>query len=275
MLKKLFKFGGNSDFGKVNNAIISIVGLLVVLIGWQFISANEIIPTKVLPEPLKVIGSFDSLYCDNYLFSNIWFTVKLNLLCYLYAILISFPIGFLIALCPFLNLFIGKYINALRFTPMTAVTALFISIFGLAFSMKVWFLTIAISIFIIPEIVNRINDLQNPNNVKDNVYLQTIQTLGATNWQKFKYVYFPYVTSNVANSLIGLLGISYSYVVVAELIYKDGNITGIGSMINTMIRQAKMPEAFALLFLIIAIGYLQDFIFNKLAKILFPYKYNN
>lgn len=174
-----------------------------------------------------------------------------------------------------MNLFIGKYINALRFTPMTAVTALFISIFGLAFSMKVWFLTIAISIFITPEIVNRINDLQNPNNVKDNVYLQTIQTLGATNWQKFKYVYFPYVTSNVANSLIGLLGISYSYVVVAELIYKDGNITGIGSMINTMIRQAKMPEAFALLFLIIAIGYLQDFIFNKLAKILFPYKYNN
>lgn len=273
MFKKLFKFGGESDFGRTGNIIISLLGLLFVVCFWQFIYANQIISSKILPGPFQVLCSFFSLFSEYNLVSNIWFTVKLNLICYFYSLLISFPIAFCIALIPFLNVFIGRYINALRFTPMTAVTSLFIVIFGLTFSMKVWFLTIAISIFIIPEIVNKINDLQNPENVKDNVYIQTLKTFGANNWQMFRYVYWPYVTSNVASSLIGLLGISYSYVVVAELIYKDGNITGIGSMINTMIRQAKLPEAFALLFIVIVIGYFQDIIFTKISYKLFPYKH--
>ena len=128
-------------------------------------------------------------------------------------------------------------------------------------------------IYIIPAVVNKVNELQNPKKYKDNVYLQTIQTLGATNWQKFRYVYFPYVVSGVFDTLRDLLAISYTYVVVAELIYKDGTIFGIGALINTMIRQAKMPEAYALLFLIVAIGFLQDIIFKKIGKLLFPYKY--
>ena len=273
-LKKLFKFGGNSDFGIVPNAIITIVGMILIIMIWHSIAKFEIVPTKILPDPFNVIGSIPELITEYSLFGNIWYTLKLNLMCYVYAILLSFPIGFIIALCPFLNVLLGKYISAIRFTPMTAVTALFISIFGLNFQMKIWFLTISLMIFIIPEIVNKINDLQNPSNVKDNVYLQTIKTLGASNWQKFRYVYFPYVTSGVVNSVIGLLGISYTYVVVAELIYKDGTISGIGALINTMIRPSYMAEAFALLIIIILIGCLQDFLFTKLAQKLFPYKYN-
>lgn len=273
MFKKLFKFGGNSDFGKKGNLIIALSGLFLTIMLWYLISYFEIVPTKILPSPFKVIGSIGGLFTDYHLLSNIWFTIRLNLMSYFWAILLSFPIGFAIGLIPFLNTFIGKYINALRFSPLNALTALFIAIFGLTFSMKVYFLTVAIMIYIIPEIVNVINNLQNPKNVKDNVYLQTIETLNATNWQKFKYVYWPYVTSNVSKTIIGLFGISYSYVVVAELIYKDGMVTGLGSMINTMIRQSKMPEAFAALFIIIIIGYVQDVLLEKACKKLFPYKY--
>lgn len=273
MLKKLFKFGGESDFGFSHNLIISIIGFTIIILGWHFISAFELIPTKILPDPFKVIASFGTLYSENNLFGNTWFTVKLNLLCYVYAIILSFPIGFLIALYPISNMLIGRYITAVRFIPMTALTGLAIAIWGLSFNMKVWFLTISIMIYIIPAVVNKVNELQNPKNDKDNVYLQTIQTLGATNWQKFKYVYFPYVVSGVFDTLRDLLAISYTYVVVAELIYKDGTIFGIGALINTMVRQAKMPEAYALLFLIVGIGFLQDIIFKKIGKLLFPYKY--
>ena len=272
MFKKLFKFGGESDFATVNNTIISVIGFAIILFAWHLISVNEIIPTNILPDPFKVIGSFGNLFTEYCLIPNTWFTVKMNLMCYVYAILLSFPIGFLIALYPINNILLGKYITAFRFIPLPALTGLFIAIFGLTFGMKTWFLTVAIMIYIIPAVVNKINDLQNPNNDKDNVYLQTIKTLGASNWQKFRYVYLPYVTSGVANSVIDLCAISYTYVVIAEMIYKDGTITGIGAMINTMVRQSRMPEAFALLFLIVAIGYLQDFVFTKLNKKLFPYK---
>ena len=273
MLKRLFKFGGESDFGVTQNFIISVIGFTIIILGWHLISVFELIPTKILPDPFKVIASFGTLYEDFNLLPNTWFTVKLNLMCYLYAVLLSFPIGFIIAIYPVTNLLLGRYITSVRFIPMTALTGLAIAIWGLTFNMKVWFLTISIMIYIIPAVVNKVNELQNPKNDKDNVYIQTIQTLGATNWQKFKYVYFPYVVSGVYDTLRDLLAISYTYVVVAELIYKDGNIFGIGALIHTMVRQARMPEAFALLFLIVAIGFVQDLILKKLGKVLFPYKY--
>lgn len=272
MFKKLFKFGGESDFGLMNNIIISVIGFAIILFGWHFISVYEIIPTNILPDPFKVIGSYGTLYSDYHLFGNAWFSIKMNLLCYIYAIVLSLPIGFLITLYPIFNLLIGRYTTSVRFLPLPAITGIFIAIFGLTFHMKVWFLTIALMVYIIPAVVNKVNDLQNPKNDKDNVYLQTIKTLGASNWQKFRYVYFPYVTSGVADTCRDLLAVSWTYVTIAELIYKDGTITGLGAMINSMVRQSHMPEVYALLVLIIVIGFTQDFIFGKLIKKLFPYK---
>jgi ABC-type nitrate/sulfonate/bicarbonate transport system permease component len=76
----------------------------------------------------------------------------------------------------------------------------------------------------------------------------------------------------VSNSLVGLTGISCSYVVISELIYKDGVVNGIGALINTMTRQSHMAEAYALILIVIGVGCLQDFAFRKLGKVLFKFK---
>lgn len=275
LIKRLFKFGGDSDFGTATNVIISIIGAVLIIMGWHCISAYNVVSSNILPDPFNVIGSIPKLISENHLFANIWYTIKLNLSCYVYAILFSFPIGFLIALYPINNILFGKYINSVRFIPLPSITGIFLAIFGLTFGMKVWFLTVAIMIYIIPSVVNKVNDLQNPANEKDNVYLQTAQTMGMSAWQKFRYVYFPYVTGGVVDSCIDLLAISYSYVVIAEMIYKDGTVSGMGALINTMVRQSQMSSAYALLFLIIIIGCVQDFLFKKGARLLFPYKYKN
>ena len=272
MLKKLFKFGGSSDFGKLSNSVITIIGFTLIIILWHFIAKNEIIPPKILPDPFKVIGSFGKLITENDLFANLWYTVKLNLSSYFYAVLLAFPIAFVLGVFPAFDILFGKYASALRFIPCPSLIGIFVAIFGLTFTTKAAFLTFAIVIFMIPEIVNTIHDLQNPKNDKDNVYLQTAHTLGMTAWQKMRYVYIPYVTSSVYNSLVGLTGISYSYVVISELIYKDGSINGIGALINTMTRQSNMAEAYALILIVIAVGCLQDFIFRKLGKVLFKFK---
>ena len=272
MFKRLFKFGGDSNFGKLGNTLITVIGLSIIIVLWHFIARFEIIPTKILPDPFKVIGSIGSLITENDLFGNLWYTVKLNLSSYFYAVLIAFPIAFILGLFPVFDVLFGKYASALRFIPCPSLIGIFVAIFGLTFSTKTAFLTFAIVIFMIPEIVNTIHNLQNPKNDKDNVYLQTAHTLGMTSWQKMRYVYIPYVTSNVYTSLVGLTGISYSYVVISELIYKDGTINGIGALINTMTRQSNMAEAYALILIVIAVGCIQDFIFRKLGKVLFKFK---
>lgn len=272
MLKRLFKFGGDTNFGTPALIGITAIGFLLILCLWQLVCTLGIVPVKVLPAPLDVIKSIPALVTDNHLFGNLMFTLRLNWEAYFFALLISFPVAFTVALFPCIDIVIGRYMSALRFTPLPSVTACFIAIYGLTINCKVAFLTAGIVIFMIPEIINRIYDLQNPKNPKDNVLLQTAQTLGMMNWQKLRYVYFPYVTGNVYTSIVSLMGISFSYCVISELIYKDGDVSGVGSLINTMIRQSYMPEAYALIFLIIFVGFIQDWLLMRLGKVLFPYK---
>lgn len=274
MFKNLFKMGGDSSFNKLSLLLITIIGFSVIIGIWYLVTYLQIIPTKVLPNPIDVIGSYGRLITEYNMFGNAWYSIKLNFMSYFYAIIIALPLGFFIALYPINNILIGKYINSVRYLPIPAMSGIFIALFGLTFGMKVSFLTFALLIYILPAVANKVNDLQNPNNDKDFVYLQTMRTLGASNWQKFRYAYFPYVTQNISNEIINLTGISWSYVVICELLYKDGSISGVGAMINNMMRQSYVPEAYALLFLVIIIGFGQDYLLKGLDKVLFPSKYN-
>lgn len=274
MFKNLFKMGGDSNFNKLSLLLITIIGFTLIIGIWYLVTYLQIIPTKILPNPFDVIGSYGRLITEYDMFGNAWYSIKLNFMSYFYAIIIALPLGFFIALYPINNILVGKYINSIRFLPVPAMSGIFIALFGLTFGMKVSFLTFALLIYILPSVANKVNDLQNPNNDKDFVYLQTMRTLGASNWQKFRYVYFPYVTQNISNEIINLTGISWSYVVICELLYKDGSISGVGAMINNMMRQSYVPEAYALLFLVIIIGFGQDYLLKGLDKVLFPSKYN-
>lgn len=262
--------GGSID--KKTSTIISLIGLVVLLAIWYFLTlTGEIIPNKILPNPVKVLLSYGELYSDYELLPNTWYSIKLNIYGYVTAIILALPIGFIIGMFPIARSLFSQYIDAFRFLPLTAITGIFIAWFGIGFDMKVYFLSFGILIYLLPVIVQRINELQNPSNNKDYVYLQTITTLGATNWQKFRHVYFPYVTEKISEDIRVLTAISWTYIIVTELLNKEG---GIGGMIYTLGRQSRTPEVFALLFLIILIGFMQDKLFKLLDQLLFPSKYN-
>ena len=269
----LFKMGGEVSYGKTKTTLISLIGLFVIFIGWYAVCKTGIISPKILPDPISVICSYSYLFENNHLLANTWFSVKLNLSCYLWALVISIPVGFLIGLYPINNIIIGRYINAIRYLPVPAMSGIFIAVFSLTFGMKSAFLTFCLIIYLIPAICNKINELQNPGNDDEYVYLQSIKTLGASSWQKFREVYFPYVIGSITGDIINLTGISYSYLVIAEMLYRDGTVNGVGTLINVMARQAHMDAVYALLFLIVVIGILQDVIFKFIDKKLFPWKY--
>lgn len=272
-IKNLFVMGGEVNLSKTIITIISVIGLAIILICWYFISYFGIIPTSVLPNPVDVILSYGALVTDNHLFANVWFSIKLNLMCYVYALLISIPVGFFIALFPINNIVIGRYVNSIRYIPVPSTVGIFIALLGLTFNMKSAFLTFGLVIYIIPLIVSKVQMINSPSNDKEHVYVQSIKTLGATPWQKFRYVYFPYTLGSISNDIITLTGVSWSYLVIAEIIYKSSNINGLGALISVMTRQSHMPEVYALLFLIVIIGVFQDVIFKWIDKKVFPWKY--
>ena len=134
--------------------------------------------------------------------------------------------------------------------------------------MKASFLAFGILIYILPVVTQRVLDLQNVDNPTDNVYIQTANTIGMSNWQKFRYVYWPYVMEKVYGDIRSLVAISYTYVTIAENINKEG---GIGATINTLSRQSDMSSVYCLLFIIIIIGIIQDIIFKKLEPFIFKH----
>jgi len=269
-LSEMFKLGGT--ISKKHEVIVGIIGAVILMLVWYGVTyTGEIIRPQILPNPVDVLYSYPDLWQNSDLLWNTWYTIKLNLLGYFYALIIAIPVGLVVGLFPVTKALFSKYFDAIRYLPIPAVSGIFIAALGIGFEMKASFLAFGIIIYILPVVVQKIIDLQNPSNSKEYVYLQTIETLGATPWQKFRYVYFPYVMHKISTDIINLTAISYTYIVIAESLNKEG---GIGSLISIMSRQSRIDAVYALLFLIIAIGILQDFLLRKLDVAIFPYKYN-
>lgn len=267
MTKELLTFGG--EISKKQRTTFGVIGAVLLFLLWVAVTASgNIISPGILPSPFRVFGTLSELANEYHLLSNIGYTVSLNLLGYVIALAFALPLGFLIGIYPLPNALFRNYFEAMRYIPLPTVVGIFISIFGLGFGMKASLLAFGIFIFTLPSVVQKILDLQNPKNEKDNVYIQTAKTIGMSNWQMFRYVYWPYVIERVYADIRSLVAVSYTYVVIAESLNKDG---GIGAMISTFTRQSRMPEIYMLLFIIVMIGIIQDKVFKIMDPVLFKH----
>lgn len=215
-----------------------------------------------LPPPLKVLKSYKSLFNDDNLVANVLQSIWINLQGYVWAILVCIPLGFIIGLIPLFRGLFSRQVDAVRYLPLSALVGLFVAWFGIDNPMRVAFLAFGIIVYLLPVIVQRIYEVQD-------VYLKTVYTLNATDWQTIKSVYFPSVMSKVMDDMRVLTAISWTYIIIAELVNREG---GIGSLIFIKFRQGQLHKAFAILIIIVVIGFFQDQIFKLIDRKLFPHK---
>ncbi|MDD4922627.1 MAG: ABC transporter permease subunit [Bacteroidales bacterium] len=257
---EIFKMGGKID--NKTHVALSILGIIGFVLTWWL--ASSFSKPQILPSPYRVLVAFKEILFEPHTYFNVWYSVKLNLSGYFIALLITIPFGFFISLYPVGRGLFSSNINAARYLPLTAVTGLFIAWFGIKFDMKSYFMGFSILIYLLPAMIQRVDETER-------IHLQIIHTLGASTWQKFKYVYFPSTMSKFWKDVRLLTAISWTYIIVAELINKEG---GVGAMIFNAGKQSRIDVIIAVLFLIIIIGMLQDILFNFSHKLMFPYDYN-
>jgi len=257
---RLFQIEGETS--SKQSMIIGLAGFFLLVFMWYLASTYGKISNSILPSPIAVIASFGDLYQSN-LLGNAIFSIKLNLLGYIEAIVISVILGFAMGLIPDVRSLISKYFDAFRFLPLPAISGIFVALFGMEVSMKIHFLSFGIMLYLIPVVVQRIDEIET-------IHKQTITTLGASKWQKIKHLYFPYAMSKISDDIRVLVAISWTYIVIVELYNKEG---GLGGMIFESARQSQTSQIYALVLLIILFGYLQDLLFRSLDKALFPFKH--
>jgi len=266
MRSKHWLFQLRGDLKSSRATMLSAVGIGLFLAVWFILTVGDtpILKPSQLPGPLKVLSSYSDLLRDNDLVVNTFKSIGLNLSGYILALLISIPLGFLIGLVPLFRGLFQRFLDAFRFVPLTATIAIFIAWFGIGIAMKSSFMAFGIIIFLLPIVVQRIDE------VKD-VYLKTVYTLNATDWQTVKTVYFPSVMSRLWDDIRILTAISWTYIIFVEAINSQGGLGDI--IIYGARRQGRFDKVFALLVLIIAIGIFQDKIFAYMDRKLFPHKY--
>jgi NitT/TauT family transport system permease protein len=259
----MFELRGN--LSKLQNIIIGVVGFAFILLGWHLVTSGNEEMQALLPAPSSVFGSFSELHYQDFLLQNSWTSIWRNFNGYYKAVIYAIPIGFLIGLFPIFRALFAKYVDAIRFIPLAATTGIFIIWYGIDEEVKVNFLAFGIFVYLLPIVVQRIDGVEK-------VYMQTAKTMGASKWQTIRTVFIPAVFSRVFDDIRVIVAISWTYIVIAELINNQG---GLGVMLHTAARQSRIDKVFAILLAIVVIGILQDQLFKWLDRIIFPHKYTN
>jgi NitT/TauT family transport system permease protein len=247
----------------MRSSILNISGWIVLLTLWYLVTALGLINSHILPSPLKTWNAFIHMAQDDDLVGNMLFSLKINFAGYIESILFALPVGFALGLSETGKKMFSQQIDSLRFIPITALGGIFIALSGLTIWTKIHFLAFGIWVYLVPVIVQRISEV-NP------VHLQMMQTLGASKWQTFRYVQWRSVISRLSDDIRILVGISWTYIIVAELKNVQG---GLGSLIAASDRQSNIGMAYAVILIIIVIGIVQDRIFKFIDWLLFRFKY--
>jgi NitT/TauT family transport system permease protein len=217
----------------------------------------------LLPPPPKVISALSRITKEDDLIKQALRSLWLNIKGYFWAIIISIPLAFILGLFPLFRSMFRRPIDVLRYLPLSALTGIFIIWFGIEDQMKISFLAFGILVYLLPVIVQRIDEVEE-------VYKSTVFTLGASTWQTIKSVYLPSVFSKVWDDIRVLTAISWTYIIIAELLNQKG---GIGALIYQKGKRGQIDAVFASLFVIIVIGFFQDKMFAWIDKRLNPFKF--
>jgi len=261
--KRLFEV--RKELSKTESTVISIVGLFSILLVWELATSLGGIPQQLFPSPSSVFSAFGEMYGHDRLMQSVAYSCKLNVLGYAEAVAISLPFGFLVGMFPFSREAIRKPLDTLRFLPLPAMTGLFIAWFGIEDNMKIQFLAFSITAYLVPVVVQRIQEIPE-------VYVETIKTLSNSRWGLITKVFIPAGIEAIYEDIRVLVAISWTYIMVAELVNKTD---GLGAMIYLASRQGRVDKVFAILLVITIIGLLQDKIFKIAGRFLFPYKYGS
>jgi len=259
--KKSFELRG--QYPKPTITKISIIGLIFILGLWELVATLNGSVSKLLPTPSEIVMIMPVLFTQNNIMHDIWLSVERNLWAYYKAIIYVLPVGFLIGLFPILRALFSKYVDAIRFVPLAAVTGVFILWFGIGEEVKINFLAFSIFVYLLPVVIQRIDEV-------DSVYLQTAKTMGASKWQMITTIFIPAVFSKLFSDIGVMVAISWTYLIIAEMINGDG---GLGYRIQVLGRQSNTEGVFAVLIIIIVLGVIQDFGFKLLDRIFFKHKY--
>jgi NitT/TauT family transport system permease protein len=195
------------------------------------------------------------------LFDRLLISIRIVWGGFLLSCLVGVPIGVLAGTYSVFSKLLEPFTDFFRYMPAPAFSTLLVAAFGADDAPK-------ISLVFIGTFFQMVLVISKTTRQLDHSLLEAAQTLGAKPRQLFSHVVIPGILPDLYNDLRILLGWSWTWLVIAELI---GVKTGLTEFIETQGRWRNFDAVFPVIILIGVIGFFTDQFLAWFRGVLFPY----
>lgn len=221
-----------------------------------------LIPAQILPSPVAVLKAIAYLHTDQALVRSAAASFWRVTAGFLLAALVAIPLGIFMGSYPPVRAAVEPLSNPLRYLPISAVTGIFMLLFGIGDTMKIMFLFIGSVVYLLPIVVECVAGV-------DQVFLDTALTLGAKPRHIIWRVLVPGAWPGIFEACRVIYGIGWTYVILAELVNAE---YGLGHLITIAYKRAHIDWAYALVFVVLLLGVGTNEIFRQAQKHLFAWR---
>jgi sulfonate transport system permease protein len=246
-----------------SNIIFYLISTATIFLVWDWIASAGLLG---MPRVLGVLQYLWALTFDPLaglgLFGHIWASLHRVLLGFLLAVAIGVPLGFFMAMNPFIDAIVGPVFNLLKPMPPIAWISLAILWFGIGEQSKVFLILIGA---LIPCVINSYNGIR----LVDPGLYDVVRMLGGTKRDEAFQVMFPASFPSIFAGIQLALSMAWTCVVAAELI---ASRSGMGFIIIMGMNISSSDQIFGGIVVIGLVGWLLSVLLAQLERWLCPWK---
>ena len=234
---------------------------VIFFAAWQLAVSLGLVTELLMPRPTHVIATLFNLLSTG----DFWIDIGASLLrifvSFLMASVVAVPLGIAMGSFRALEAFFNPFMAAWRYLPAPSFIPVLLMWFGTGEGPKLALLFIGVVFFLIALVMDYTKQVRTE-------FIETSMTLGGTRGQVLWTVIVPAVLPNVVVSMRQMLAVSWTYLVIAEIV---ASTNGIGAMMMRSRRFLHTDEIMAGIIVIGVLGLLCDMGFRMLHRLLFPY----
>ena len=234
---------------------------ILFFLAWQGAVSAGLVTELLMPSPVKVISTLFNLLSTGDFWIDIGASVLRILVSFLLASVVAVPLGIAMGSFRALEAFFNPFMAAWRYLPAPSFIPVLLMWFGTGEGPKIALLFIGVVFFLIALIMDYTKQVRTE-------FVETSMTLGGTRGQILWTVIVPAVLPNVVVSMRQMLAVSWTYLVIAEIV---ASTNGIGAMMMRARRFLHTDEIMAGIVVIGVLGLVCDMLFRIAHRLFFPY----
>jgi NitT/TauT family transport system permease protein len=228
---------------------------------WELADAKQWVNPLFMPAPHKVLATLYSMFAHQGFLADVVSSVSRIVASFALACVVAIPLGVLMGCFRPISAFFNPFVSAWRYLPAPAFIPLLLMWFGAGEGSKLALLFVGVIFFLVTLIMDHTRAVRAE-------LIETAMTLGASRTQILRTIVLPAVAPKILISMRQMLAVSWTYLVIAEIIAAT---TGIGAVMMRGQRFLKVDEIMAGILVIGLLGLAFDFLFRLAHKKLFPY----